>query len=199
MTTLDDLPTIDGAGRTGRSPTDSAVAGAYRQPTSGASGLLGTLGIGRALELAGSLSQQLMPGARGLAAAAGPSYTMYLDCSHYNYDATCNEACFGFAPHHMDPFYCATCPEQAADPVNNPSYNWHFVGNRGSYRYIDREPDVCNGKDAWKWTITGACGNCATSSTYRCHDGWKKYPERTYWDPTICQGIVSCDGRLTVC
>jgi hypothetical protein len=200
MTSIDDLPTIEGAGRLGRGhAADSAVADAYRQPSSAASGFLGSLGITRALELASSLSQQLMPGVGQLAAAAGPGYTMYLDCTVYDYGATCNEACFGFAPHHMDPFYCATCPEQAADPANNPSYNWHFVGNRGSYRYIDREPDVCNGKDAWKWTIEGACGNCAERSTYRCHDGWKKYPDRTYWDPTICQGIVACDGRLTVC
>lgn len=200
MTSIDDLPTIEGAGRLGRRhAADSAVADAYRQTSTPTSGFLNSLGITRALELAGTLSQQLMPNAGQLAAAAGPSYSMYFDCGGYDYGATCNEACFGFAPHHMDPFYCATCPEQAADPVNNPSYNWHFVGNRGTYRYLDREPDVCNGRDAWKWTIQGACGNCATSSTYRCHDGWKKYPDRTYWDPTICQGIVSCDGRLTTC
>lgn len=200
-TSIDDIPTIEDAGRLGR-PThaDSPVADTYLPRTS-AAGLLNTLGIEKALELAGTVHRKLFPSGDQLASlqAAAPSYTMYLDCGGYNYEPTCNEACFGFAPHHMDPFYCATCPEQAADPTNNPAYNWHFVGNRGSYQYRDREPDVCNGRDAWKWTINGACGNCASSSVFRCHDGWKKYPENNYWDPTICQGIVSCDDRLTVC
>lgn len=199
MTSIDDLPTIEGAGRLGR-PQDaaSAVAAAYRVNGLPGATLLDSLGITRALELAGALSKQLMP--RLLSDPGGsPSYTMYTDCGPYDYDATCNEACFGYAPHHMDPFYCATCPEQAADPVHNPSYNWHFVGNRGSFQYKDKEPDVCAGRDAWKWTINGQCGNCATSSTFRCHDGWKKYPDNSYWDSTICQGIVACDGRLTLC
>jgi hypothetical protein len=123
---------------------------------------------------------------------------MYLDCGPYNYNATCNEACFGFAPHHMDPWYCASCSEQAADPTNNPSFNWHFVGARGSILYMDREPDVCAGRDAWKWDV-GPCGNCAQAATFRCHDGWKKYPENNYWDPTICQGLVVCDQQLNLC
>lgn len=200
MTTIDDLPTIDGAGRLGRAhDADSAVAGAYRTNDPRGSSMLDSLGISRALELAGALSKQLMPRVLQSAADAAPSYTQYFDCGPYNYEPTCNEACFGFAPHHMDPFYCATCPEQAADPVNNPAYNWHFVGSRGSIQYKDREPDVCAGRDAWKWTIEGQCGNCATSSQFRCHDGWKKYPGNDYWDPTICQGIVACDGRLTLC
>ena len=77
-----------------------------------------------------------------LGAPAGPSYTTYGDCGPFDYDATCEEACFGFAPQQMDPWYCATCDEQAADPVNNPAWNWHFVGSRGSLQYMDREPDV---------------------------------------------------------
>lgn len=199
MTSIDDIPTIEGAGRLGRPhQADSAVAAAYRTASAPGAGLLDSLGISRALEVAGALSQRLMPTLRDDPGTA-PSYTMYLDCGGYNYESTCNEACFGFAPHHMDPFYCATCPEQAADPVQNPSYNWHFVGSRGQIMYRDREPDVCAGRDAWKWTIEGSCGNCANSSTFRCHDGWKKYPSNSYWDPTICQGIVACDGQLTLC
>jgi hypothetical protein len=123
---------------------------------------------------------------------------MYADCGPYNYNATCEEACFGFAPHQMDPFYCATCAEQSADPVNNPSYNWHFVGTRGSLQYMDREPDVCAGKDAWKWKIEGRCGNCRESAVFRCHDGFKRHPDNTL-EPTICQGLVSCDNELTPC
>jgi len=198
---IDDLPTIEGAARLGRSPSaDPAVADAYRIPSTPVADLVGSLGIERALEMAVRAQQRLFPSAAELSflQAAAPSYTMYLDCGPYNYNATCNEACFGFAPHHMDPFYCATCAEQAADPANNPSYNWHFVGSRGGFRYMDREPDVCAGRDAWKWDV-GRCGQCSQSAVFRCHDGWKKYPDSASWDPTICQGIVSCDQRLTLC
>lgn len=197
---IDELPVIENAGRLGRR-IDSTVADAYRLPSNPIADLVSAVGITKMLENSGVLQRGLVPGAAelaGLRSAAGPSYTMYLDCGPYNYDATCNEACFGFAPHHMDPFYCASCAEQAADPTNNPAYNWHFVGSRGGLRYVDREPDVCAGKDAWKWDV-GACGECAQSAVFRCHDGWKKYPANNYWDPTICQGMVVCDQRLTVC
>lgn len=199
---IDDLPTIEGTARLGRSASaDPTVEDAYRIPSTPVADLVGSLGISRALEMAARAQERLFPSPAELSdlqAAAAPTYTMYLDCGPYDYGATCNEACFGFAPHHMDPFYCATCDEQAADPNNNPSYNWHFVGSRGQIRYMDREPDVCAGRDAWKWDV-GQCGQCAQSAVFRCHDGWKKYPGSTSWDPTICQGIVSCDQRLTLC
>lgn len=199
---MDDLPTIENAGRLGRRESaESTVADAYRLPATPVTNLIGSLGISKTLEFAGRLQQGLFPGTDQLAAfqaAAGPSYTQYFDCGPYNYEGTCNEACFGFAPHHMDPYYCATCAEQAAAPASNPSYNWHYVGSRGQIQYMDREPDVCAGKDAWKWKV-GPCGNCADSAVFRCHDGWKKYPDNSYWDPTICQGMVACDGRLTTC
>lgn len=203
--TIDELPTFEDARRFGRSrAADSAVADAFRMPADPITDVITSLGVNRALELAGRAQQQMFPSAADLGAlqapapAGGPSYSQYFDCGPFNYNGTCNEACFGFAPHHMDPFYCGTCAEQAADPVNNPSYNWHFVGSRGQIQYIDREPDVCAGRDAWKWKV-GTCGNCAESAVFRCHDGWKKYPDSASWDPTICQGIVSCDDRLTLC
>ena len=48
-----------------------------------------------------------------------------------------NRHVFAFAPEHMDNFYCATCAEQQADPTNNPAFNLHFVGSRGSIQYMD--------------------------------------------------------------
>jgi hypothetical protein len=197
---IDDLPTIEDQLRRGRSRSvDTQVADAY-QMRSASLDVVGIVGVSRALDLAERMQQRVFPGAAlsALQAAASPSYTMYQDCGPYNYNATCDEACFGFAPHHMDPFYCATCAEQAADPVNNPVYNWHFVGSRGSLLYMDREPDVCAGRDAWKWKV-GPCGRCTQSAVFRCHDGWKKYPNSSSWDPTICQGMVACDDRLTPC
>jgi hypothetical protein len=201
---LDELPTFEGARRFGRGRgIDSPVADAFQPPPDPISGAITRLGIERTLELAGRLQQGVFPTASEISQlegdADGPSYSMYLDCGGYQYGATCSEACFGFAPHHMDPYYCATCDEQAADPTNNPSYNWHYVGSRGSIQYWDREPDVCNGRDAWKWEFKEPCGNCATSAVFRCHDGYKLYSGASSPDPTICQGIVACDGNLTTC
>ena len=208
---LEDLPVIESAGRRGRQPEpDSPVVRAFAERHSQPAGsLVGSLGTAMGFDLADLLNRRIFPSGQQLAAlqaqshmlhSGGPSYTMFMDCGGHNYNGTCNEACFGFAPHHMDPFYCATCAEQAADPVNNPSYNWHYVGTRGSITYMDREPDVCGvaeRRDAWKWKV-GACGECQESAVFRCHDGWKQYSDGTL-DPTICQGLVSCDGKLTPC
>jgi hypothetical protein len=200
---FEDLPTIDAAGRLGRRPAaDSPVADAYRSHRPDPVAQFGSLALTLGLQGAAQLQQRLFPTpdqiARLRAGFQQPSYTMYTDCGPYNYNGTCNEACFGFAPDHMDPFFCATCAEQAADPTNNPAYNWHFVGSRGQIQYQDREPDVCAGRDAWKWQV-GACGNCSQSAIFRCHDGYKKLPDNNFWEATICQGLVSCDNQLTPC
>lgn len=193
---------MEGAGRLGRrAPADSPVAERYKG--SALYERLGTptIGVSLGLQLAGFLQEKVFPSGAALAEmqAAAPAYTSHFDCTVFaGYGGTCEEACFGFAAHHMDPFYCATCDEQRADPANNPSYNWHFVGSRGQILYKDMENNACNGKDAWKWKV-GACGTCQSSAVFRCHDGYKKYPNATSWDPTICQGLVSCDGRLTPC
>lgn len=195
---LQELPVVEDARRMGRrAVADEAIADAY----SSVAGRADTGVVALGMRFAQLLEERAFPGAEALAdlqAAAGPSYNMYFDCDAFDYNGTCAEPCFGFAPHHMATFYCATCPEQAADPKNNPFYNWHFTGSRGSLRYADREPDVCLGRDAWKWKV-GACGNCQSSAVFRCHDGWKWYPNATSPDPTICEGLVSCDNQLTLC
>lgn len=210
---FEDLPLIEASRRRGRLPDpESPVVQAFaqRQPLGPAGSLVGSVGATLGLDFAdrfrggGSLTTeqltQLQAGAQKM--SAGQSYTMFLNCGGHTYNGTCNEACWGFAAHLMDPIYCATCAEQAADPVNNPAYNWHFVGMRGSLEYRDREPDVCgtnpgDRRDAWKWEESG-CGECQESAVFRCHDGWKEYTDGTT-DPTICQGLVSCDGNLTPC
>ncbi len=200
---IDDVPAIESAGRLGRRPSaDSSVAEAYAARPIRERNVIASISVPLVLELVNRFQRGAFPSGADLAAlqapGPGPSYTTYFDCSDFQYEGTCNEACFGFAAHHMDPFYCATCDEQAADPTNNPSYNWHFVGSRGQIQYMDREPDVCLGRDAWKWEV-GACRDCQESAVFRCHDGYKKYPNNNFWDPTICQGLVACDNRLTPC
>jgi hypothetical protein len=204
---IDELPLVEHAGRLGRRvPADSPVADAYlgrSEPARMLTSAAFTLGL-QAVDI---VRERIFPSPeklRTLGGRAGPNYTTFPDCGYAppGY-GTCEAPCYGFEPHHMDTFYCATCDEQAADPVNNPAWNWHFTGSRGQYQYMDREPDVCPGpggaRDAWKWKINGRCGNCQESTVFRCHDGYKKYPNAATWDATICEGIVSCDGKLMLC
>jgi hypothetical protein len=208
---IEEIPTIESAIKVGRrSAAGSQVAEAYPlHPQQDPGNILETAGGTAGLQLIKSFQALAFPSAADILisqrafgvgpSGPGPSYTFHNDCQGYDYNGPCNEACYGFAPDHMDPFFCATCAEQKADPTNNPAYNWHFVGSRGQIQYKDREPDVCWGKDAWKWTVQGDCGNCHQSSVFRCHDGYKKLPDKNYWEPTICQGLVSCDNKLTPC
>jgi hypothetical protein len=204
---FNDIPTIEAAGGRGRKPSpDAAFDGAYLAGPSALSQAFEILSTSVGTSMMRLLQNAPLESVRGLAefrnagpaaGATSPAWQTHYDCTVFNYNGTCTEACFGFAPHHMDPFYCATCAEQQADPANNLAF-WHFVGNRGTFRYMDMEPDACYGKDAWKWKV-GACGNCASSATFRCHDGYKKYPDSASWDPTICQGLVICDSNLNLC
>lgn len=202
---FNDIPTIESAGGRGRKPSpDALIDSAYMAGPSSLSQAFGVLSTALGSSMLKVLQNVPLESVRGMtefrhaAAAASPAWDTHYDCTVFaGYGGTCNEACFGFAPHHMDPFYCSTCAEAAADPAHNIAF-WHFVGSRGSIQYIDMEPDACYGKDAWKWKV-GACGTCASSATFRCHDGYKKYPNAASWDPTICQGLVICDDRLNLC
>jgi hypothetical protein len=205
---FDDIPTIESLGRLGRrAEAESAVEDAYSgQRAPSAAGAISSLGVALGLQAVTLLRDRVFPQPEQItalnAAGAGASYNTYFDCGGVDYPVAPGEACWGFEAHHMDPFYCATCEEQAADPANNPSWNWHFTGARGSITYMDREPDVCPGpsgaRDAWKWEV-GPTGECAQSAVYRCHDGYKHYPNDPSWTATICQGLVSCDNKLTLC
>lgn len=197
---FDDIPVIEAAGRLGRrsTPEAEALADAYRLPPPPTTGLLGTLGLSHGLNIAGMLREERFSRlAETLGTRAAPSYTTHGDCAHFD-RGSCSEPCFGFEPHHMDPFYCATCAEQAADPGNNPAYFWHYVGFRGGIQYKDMESNACAGRDAWKWDAA-PCGDCQSQALFRCHDGYKKYSGNASWDPTICQGLVICDGQLKTC
>ncbi|HEU4795277.1 MAG TPA: hypothetical protein VFT02_06580, partial [Pyrinomonadaceae bacterium] len=139
---IQDIPDIESLGKLGRRPhPDSRVAEAYPLHPTAAGDIFANVGVPTALRLVDKLQARAFPTSADRAEFAnvqfGGNYTTHGDCGGFNYNASCNEACFGFAPHHMDPFYCGTCAEQAADPNNNPPYNWHFVGSRGSIQYQD--------------------------------------------------------------
>src|SRR5262245_22610796 len=109
---LDALPAISSAKRLGRnSDMDPTIAEAYRsyQPAAGAqvASILGAAGADALLGLRAALGLAGAEPARELRfsavqnlvrAAAAPSYTFYNDCGPYDYDASCTEPCFGFAP-----------------------------------------------------------------------------------------------------
>jgi hypothetical protein len=196
----DDLPTIENAGRVGRSGGASKVAEAYSSHRKRPGMDLGSLHFSLGADAMRLLQDKVFPSSAHLATLASPAavqYTTYSDCGPFHYGGGCNNPCFGYAPDHMSTWYCATCAEQAADPARNPSWNWHFVGNRGTIQYMDQPSNPCAGKDAWKWKV-GACGNCHTNAIFRCHDGYKQQ-QNGGLEPTICQGLISCDDQLTHC
>ena len=198
---LDDLPTVESAGRFGRRAANDALVDAYRNDSPRTGVELSSLQFSLGREAMSLLENKIFPSSSQLAAlaspAAAPNYTTYSDCGGFHYGGVCNSPCFGFAPDHMDPFYCASCAERAADPANNPYWFWHYNGLRGDIRYVDDQGNPCNGRDAWKWKV-GACGNCRESAIYRCHDGYKKIGNGP-WEHTICEGLISCDNNLTSC
>lgn len=199
---IDDIPLADASGRLGRRAADPALTDAYRMNRPDAPPLLGALSLNLGLQLARMVQSGRFPSAAERAlmsrAARAASYTQFIDCGGFSYGDSCQEPCFGFAPHQMERWFCASCAEQDADPNNNPWFNWHYVGTRGStIFYIDREPDICNGKDAWKWTVHN-CEGC-NEAVFRCHDGYKRPDSQSYWEPTICIGKISCNGTLTQC
>ena len=204
---IDDLPSVESAGNLGRR-AEPELTETYND-ASGPSIVtqVASLGAVVGIDAVRVLQERFMPSTTALAAVhlrsggagTAPSYSIWPDCTIYPDTDGCNEPCWGFPPDQMSTLYCATCVEQEADPVNNPVWNWHYSGMRGSLELMDREPDVCNGRDAWKWKIDGACRDCSETITFRCHDGWKRYEPGGPLTPTICEGIIACDGELTLC
>lgn len=200
---IDDLPALDASGRLGRHLPEPALADAYHDASRPSIATqVASLGAALGIDAVRALQERFAPSDRDLVlfhhGGGAPSYDTWSHCAYPDTNG-CEDPCFGFEPHHRDTFYCATCDEQAADPTHNPAWNWHFTGTRGSIEYMDREPDVCNGRDAWKWTINSACRGCNENIVFRCHDGYKKYDPAGPWTPTICEGIISCDNELTLC
>lgn len=201
---FDDIPTVDSAGRLGRAvAADSPFVGAFAPPANPTLEQLSGLGLGFGDRLADSLRARIFPNSMlgQLRDAAAKTYTTYYDCGGFSYDGTCQQPCFGPEPQYMNPFYCATCAEQQADPNQNPSYFWHYTGSRqiGSTNISYwGENNICAGKGAWKWKIDGNCGSCSKNSTIRCHDGYKQVQgQAPEW--TICEGLVICDDKLNTC
>src|SRR5688500_2038830 len=115
---IEDIPDIESAGKLGRRPhADSRVAEAYPLHPTGPGDIFANIPVPAALRIVDRLQARAFPSGTERAEFGAPNvpfggnYTTHGDCGGFNYNATCNEACFGFAAHHMDPFYCGTCAE----------------------------------------------------------------------------------------
>lgn len=196
---FDDLPTLDNSGRVGR-PASPEIIDAYTDISEpSVATQVAELGVALGMDALRTLQNRYLPSGMVAMSGSGPSYTTYSDCTIYPDTDGCDAPCYGFPVDQMSTIFCATCSEQDADPKNNPAWNWHFSGMRGNLQLLDREPDICNGRDAWKWKIESPCRGCNQEITFRCHDGWKIYQQGGPLTPTICEGIISCDNELTVC
>ena len=111
---IEDIPDIESAGRLGRrASVDSGVADAYPLHPTTPSDVFASLGVPVALRLVERLQARVFPRSSDIVALAsfGGSYTTHSNCGGFDYGATCNEACFGFAP--------ITWTRSTARPVTN--------------------------------------------------------------------------------
>src|SRR5437879_10474441 len=131
---IHDLPLVESAERLGRHPAvGSPTADAYRVSRAGLAQPLAAASLALGLKLSRFVHEKIFPTGPDLTALVSPtasvSYTTFPDCTVYDYNGTCAQPCFGFAPENMSSFFCATCDEQHTDPANNPPWNWHFTGS----------------------------------------------------------------------
>ena len=110
---LREIPTIESAGRLGRRPDpESALQDAYAAERVLAADPIGSMALGAALGSAELLRDRVFPSATQLAdmqrAAAAAAYTYHSSC-YNNYSGPCDSPCYGFPPHQMSSWYCATC------------------------------------------------------------------------------------------
>jgi hypothetical protein len=113
----------------------------------------------------------------------------------YRDPGTCtDDTCVGTSDEHMGPSFCTQCSEQS---TQSP-LGWHFRGARDHYKFGDLSPSNCDPderlgtRDAWRWAVS-SCAGCAPAM-FRCHDGYKRYPDGSA-DWTVCQAMIGCNGN----
>lgn len=185
--TLADIPPLNGPRPAGaarmrrRPPPDRPEPGAGPRPRrrSVLGGLVaagGSLGL-NALGVFGPVRQAL---AEGYSIRTG-YYDIYPTCPGYAHDAECSPGC-------GPSLVCASCCRTSG---SRKGFHHSSVSKSG-YKL---RPGQCysGGWDGWKWAYAHACGNCRTSVTWRCHDGWKKNSAGAYYK-TICRWAVACQS-----
>ena len=124
-----------------------------------------------------------------------PDYWYGFDGNNNGYfepGACTDTACVGVSHEHMGAWLCTQCNEQS----DQSPLGWHFRGARDQYKYGDLSPSDCDPdqrqgtRDAWRWAVS-SCAGCAPAM-FRCHDGYKRYPDGSS-DYTVCQAMIGCN------
>jgi hypothetical protein len=140
-------------------------------------------------------------------AAADFPYQEHASCGSYDPDfwngndgndngwaepGTCrDDACVGSSDDLMGWYLCTGCGEVSERSL----IGWHAVGQRWAVSLGDTT-DICSlggvAKDAWRWSVAN-CPPCSPA-VFRCHDGWKLFPDGTL-SLSVCQALVACNGQ----
>jgi|tagenome__1003787_1003787.scaffolds.fasta_scaffold20891610_3 hypothetical protein len=107
-------------------------------------------------------------------------YDIYNACPSYASSHNCSPGC---GPSTVVSTACRTSGTYKG-------YHKSGVSDPGKYKL---RPNQCYaGKyDGWIWHYANPCGNCKTSVTWRCHDGWKKSATGS-WYKSICRWAHAC-------
>jgi hypothetical protein len=107
-------------------------------------------------------------------------YDIYSKCPSYAESHNCSPGC---GPSTVVSTACRTSGKYTG-------YHKSGVSDPGQYKL---RPNECYGSkyDGWIWHYANPCGNCATSVTWRCHDGWTKSADGT-WYKSICRWAYAC-------
>lgn len=103
-------------------------------------------------------------------------------------------ACPSYAAGHNCSPGCGPSPvgANACQPPGQPHTGYHRANGD---TYILRPNQCYSGTyDGWLWQYSNSCGDCRTSITYRCHDGYTK--SGGSYTPTICRYATACVGPV---
>jgi hypothetical protein len=179
MTDLDDIPPLTGPRPTGagrvrrRLPRETTPFGRRTAlaTLAAAGGSVGLAALGGAFRPA---RQAIAEGYR-----VASYYDIYQGCPGYAAGHNCSPGC-------GPSVVCADCCRPSG---TREGFHKSSVSHDG-YKL---RPSECaaGGWDGWRWVYSGACGSCARSIAWRCHDGWKRASNGS-WFKTICRRRVEC-------
>jgi hypothetical protein len=154
-------------------------------------------GVGRRSMLGGAMAAGTTVGLAALgvfaparkALASGYSLEGWaLTSGYYDIYRTCPDT----GSHHCSPGCGPSTVVAAACRTSGTYRGYHRSSVSDPGRYKLRPNQCYAGKyDGWLWVYSHACGNCAHSVTWRCHDGWKKSSTGS-WYKSICRWAHAC-------
>lgn len=192
MLELDAIPPLsgprpDGAERVRRHAPAATAEGVGRRSMLGGAVAAGTT-VGLTALGVFAPARKAMASGYSLNGWVPPPYTHGLTPGYYDIYKACPDT----GPHHCSPGCGPSTVVADACRTSGKYTGYHKSGVSDPGQYKLRPNQCYAGKyDGWLWSYTGACGNCAKSVTWRCHDGYTKSSTGS-WYPSICRWPYAC-------